>query len=155
MIHFYNSTRYAKWYETDSSGILADDDDLESKQCQYVNAQASIKHGGTPPEFVFALYDLINDPYEVVNLYDAGTTEVETVKQALYADLYAVHARATKDRSEGASQILSTCELKWKAAGGYIMPFEDPEVADSSTGRNFPLYCGIWDDSKGSILTRR
>lgn len=133
---------------------MADDDDLESKQCQYTNAQASIKHGGTPPEFVYALYDLEKDPYEVVNLYDEGSTELEGVKQALYADLYAVHARATKDRSEGAAQILSTCEVKWNQAGGYIMPFEE---ADSGSGgdKTVPSYCGMWDGSKGNILSSR
>jgi hypothetical protein len=88
----------------------------------------------------------------VVNLYDTGSTELEAVKQALYADLYAVHARATKDKSEGAAQILSTCEPKWRAAGGYIMPFEEPEMGGDAT---VPAYCGMWDDSKGSILSRR
>lgn len=93
----------------------------------------------------------------MVNLYDEGSTELEGVKQALYADLYAVHARATKDRSEGAAQILSTCEVKWNQAGGYIMPFEEAESGSgsSSGGKSVPSYCGMWDDSKGSILSSR
>ena len=101
LAHFYNSTRYAKWYETDDGGVLDDDDELESKQCQYTSAQASAKHGTTTPAFVYTLFDLQNDPYEQHNLYDVGTAEVEAIKAELYKDLAAVHARAAHDHSEG------------------------------------------------------
>ena len=81
--------------------MLDDDDQLESKQCQYTSAQASVKHGATTPTFVYTLFDLQMDPYEHNNLYDVGTVEIEAIKAELYKDLAAVHAIATHDHSEG------------------------------------------------------
>jgi len=160
LIHFYNSTRYAKWYDTDASGVLDDDDNLESKQCQYTSAQASSKHGTTPPAFVYALFDLQSDPYEKVNLYDDDT--YAAVKAELYADLAAVHARAAPDQSEGVTQELTTCEATWQAAGGYIVPFHDAESPAAVGGpegivRAAPALCGVWDDgsSQGTGGGRR
>ena len=101
LAHFFNSSRYAKWYETDDGGVLDDDDQLESKQCQYASAQTSIKHGASTPMFVYTLFDLQTDPFEQHNLYDVGTIEIEAIKTELYKDLATVHARATHDHSEG------------------------------------------------------
>jgi uncharacterized protein YuzB (UPF0349 family) len=131
LIHFYNSSSQAGWYQPGS--VLDGDDDLDSVNygCS-VSISDSIERS---EEFVYALYDLLNDPYETTNLYDNTDDDaIVTVKAALYAKLEGYHNQSTTclinviEPSEAAFTV-------WQQAGGVMVPYVTAEdVASGEVG---------------------
>jgi arylsulfatase A-like enzyme len=153
LIHFFNSSTHAAWYQSEE--ILDDDTMLEiSTQCTATAGEA------LTGEYVYGLYDLINDPYEQHNLYNENTAEINAVKEELYAQLQLHHAKAKPSLKPGikSSEIAS---VAWKEAGGFISPFVKAEDATSSKGlkgatsfdatKTFPNFCPVSTDMAYSL----
>ncbi len=89
LIHFFDSP-YAAWYEPGVEN--ADDDGPNTSMCSTTSPVASMG------SFVYALFDLDNDPYEQVNLFgrdeDAG---VVAAKAELYQLMDALNLRSARD----------------------------------------------------------
>jgi arylsulfatase A-like enzyme len=86
LVHTFNSSIYAQWYEPET--FLEDDDAITTE----TRCAASANTDG---DFVYWLFDLYNDPYEEVNLWNNTDDEtVVSVKTELYAllDEYAENA---------------------------------------------------------------
>ena len=92
---------------------------------------------------MLALFDLQNDPYERINLYDSTNTEIQSAKAELYRLVDTVTQKAQQDDIRSYKSLITANEV-WKTAGNYIVPYLSVDadyysgVAYSST---YPLLC--------------
>eukprot|EP00595_Chromulina_sp_UTEXLB2642_P002161 CAMPEP_0196767784 /NCGR_PEP_ID=MMETSP1095-20130614/41957_1 /TAXON_ID=96789 ORGANISM="Chromulina nebulosa, Strain UTEXLB2642" /NCGR_SAMPLE_ID=MMETSP1095 /ASSEMBLY_ACC=CAM_ASM_000446 /LENGTH=514 /DNA_ID=CAMNT_0042136431 /DNA_START=150 /DNA_END=1694 /DNA_ORIENTATION=+ len=83
LMHTYYNDNYDEWYLAD--GSYEYDDVQTSGHCnQYISGN-----------FSYWLFDLVNDPYEKVNLYDLTDSYIADVKSELYALLPGYLTRAS------------------------------------------------------------
>ena len=99
-------------------------------------------------DFVYALFDLANDPYEKNNLYDEkGLTDtgvtIESIKAELYGIMEGFNNNAQRDDIRS-YKTLMTANVVWQGAGGYIVPYLTVD-ADYYTGTaysgSYPELC--------------
>ena len=131
--HFFNSAYYAQWYEPSVEN--ADDEESNISECA---ATSSYAFDG---DFTYALYDLTNDPYEKVNLYD--DVNYASVKAELYQLIDKYNQKSGEDvvKSIKASKKAS---VFWQQAGGYIVPYTNEDNVDygmASYGTSWPKLC--------------
>lgn len=86
LMHAFNSTTYAIWYNTES--IDEDDDALDA------DVRCAPQAGFNDGEFTYWLFDLINDPYETTNLYYSEELYVKTARETLYSKLPGFFAKS-------------------------------------------------------------
>lgn len=112
---------------TAEDAIDDDDDSLGEYTCEQKES-----FGGN---FVYQLYDLINDPYETNNLYDDST--YASVLESLYSKIGDFEASSVTDIfSESSSTLLQYGHFK--SAGGYVVPWDHTV---SVPGKTAPVYC--------------
>ena len=133
LAHYFNSAYYAQWYDPGVEN--ADDEESNISECA---ATSSYAFDG---EFTYALFDLVNDPYEKVNLYD--DTRYTAVKDELYALIDSYNAKSSEDvvKSIKASKKAS---VFWQQAGGYVVPYtneDNVEYGMASYGKSWPKLC--------------
>lgn len=100
--------RYAGWYGADEE--LSDDDDMKLKDCQ----------GNSTGEYIRAVYNLKDDPFETVNLYDSVGDKVLTM---LYAHLTSMQNKASVSTRVVAVDDEALATATWNKAGGVIVPY--------------------------------
>ena len=114
LIHFFNSTAYTSWYEPTTE--LADDDGPNTSMCSTTAPVATLGN------YVMALFDLQNDPYERINLYDQTSSEIQTAKAELYRLVDTVTQKARQDDIRSYKSLITANDV-WKTAGNYIVPY--------------------------------
>ena len=140
LIHFYDSPNYGDWY--DYNTVSNDDDSPNVAEC------ATTTYDYFNGKFVYALYDLINDPYETTNLYDSNILEIQAIKSELYEMLQKYHMKSKPDMVKLLVESSIALEV-WNNASGYIVPYVLPTVIDTYSGSEdsfqskYPLYCPI------------
>ena len=98
LIHTYNSSIYGAWNEFDEEN---DDDDGITDVSSDCKQSASIVSDSA--DFFFALYDLVSDPYEKVNIYNSTDDTLAMIsKDNLYSiiETYESNARWNVDNWE-------------------------------------------------------
>jgi len=136
LIGYYDGGDFSEWYEHDSA--IDDDEDLHDLvDC----SQSSAMTG----DFQYALFDLINDPYETTDLYGSEEQEHLLAKVALTKQL-----NLYKDNARRNNLPLMKNDAKaeqfFKEAGNYIVPYKDIIKLRESTslvpGVDYPEWCG-------------
>ena len=137
LIHTYNSSIYGGW---DDYSAVEDDDGINGlSDCKQNDA--------IDGDFYFALYDLINDPYETTNLYNDTSSTVISVKESLYAELDIVESNSVTNVDNWMNES-SYAEVHWTAeCDNYICPWVDPDTDVYSLGitDSYPNNCGASD----------
>jgi arylsulfatase A-like enzyme len=133
LAHYFNSAYYAQWYDPATQN--ADDGESNISECA---ATSSYAFDG---DFTYALFDLVNDPYEKVNLYDDA--KYASVKEELYALVDKYNSKSGEDvvKSIKASKKAS---VFWQQAGGYIVPYTNEDnvaYGMTSYGQTWPKLC--------------
>ena len=135
LIHFFDSPAYTSWY--DPAVENADDDGPNTSMCSTTSPLASLG------DFVFALFDLQNDPYEKVNLFDSDEPDVVAAKAELYQLMEGLNQQSKRDDIRSYKSLM-TATTVWAGADNYIVPYLDAGsdyyegVAASGT---YPLLC--------------
>jgi arylsulfatase A-like enzyme len=145
LVHYFNSDTYAGYQLFEET---LEDDQLwtsKTKECKSVTSFNG--------EFTYALYDLVNDPYETNNLYDSTDEEIVTAKNELYELMQAYNDGAALDVVDMMEES-AVSKKKWQAAGDYVVPWTDVETKLGkqldSTGATYPSFCG----SSSEFLTQ-
>ena len=152
LMHYFNSTYYAGWY--DSETVSEDDEGSNESECSATSSYVFLG------DYTKALFDLQNDPYEQVNLYDSTRGGISVVKSQLYSliDYYNMRSRTDLVKSVKA---LDAATLAWDSANGYIVPFQEDEGEDAETvfSSSYPSFCEPKLGGKSSVggvtLSRR
>jgi len=147
LIHAYNGT-YSDWFGYDET--LADDDEMADECCMECFVFRAMADG----DYFYGLYDLQDDPYETVNLYDSMDDDISSVKAELYAVLLQLENNSAVDVSGMESTSLIAPEI-WKNASDYIVPYVSGDHVYST--RSYPDYCGssssiVVDDDNPTML---
>ena len=123
LIHFFDNSVYGGWY--DAYVENADDDNADVTEC------SSVAEELTQGDFVYALFDLQNDPYETTNIYAQGDekgSDIAARRAALYAKLDEAHA-ASKVNLASAEATSEVAPQVWKEVGhDYIVPWVEVEA---------------------------
>jgi len=132
LMHTFESAAYSDWFEAEDK--LDNDDSLAAGTCSQSLAQSG--------EFIYYLFDLLNDPYETINLYDvSGNDTIDSIKEELYAQLD-VYAANSKTTTEDEKKRNKHCFVEWRNNNNYIVPWanveELPEIGDDV---KYPLNC--------------
>jgi len=117
--------------------ILNTDDTIASGSC----SEGSAAHG----DFVYAIYDLIHDPYETNNLYDSTDEDVMRAKENLYAQAVAYKNSAAEVPEY--PRPSKEAKVTWKEHNDYIVPWTKVEDITSSPDydatKSFPYDCYV------------
>lgn len=114
LMHTYDDPLYGDWYDTDS--VIENDDELDSSdRC----AQQFVKG-----KFTYWFFDLLEDPYEMSNLY-SSTNQLHTMAKAkLYTLLPGYMEKAKTKKS---IEFSDKAEVVWSEAGNHIVPWANLE----------------------------
>ena len=127
LMHTYDSNSYGTYLAPDE--LIDNDDSLAEGTCNQAFAAT-----GT---FSYFLFDLVNDPYEKVNLYENDT--MADIKDALYAELDRLASNSLPTTED--EKLKNREGLKeWKAHGDYIVPWVKQEDLEDYAG-TFPNDC--------------
>ena len=94
-------------------------------------------------EFTYALYDLVSDPYEKVNLYHADDDAVRAAKTELYGAVDALNKRAQRDDIRSYKSQFTATEV-WKENSNYILPYLSVDAdyyVGTAFSSSFPALC--------------
>ena len=130
LMHTFDSPTYGAWYNTLTSMADVDDDLSAEIRCA---PQIALNDG----EFKYFLFDLINDPYETVNLYDSNDVMIKSVKQSLY-DLtmrYMDHSKEITYNMNGNPFAFDV----WESHDNCVVPYNRENYALSA--KSFPSDC--------------
>lgn len=129
LMHAFNSSYYALWYEPED--ILEDDDGITVE----TRCSSTMDSDG---EFTYWLFDLIEDPYEKVNLYDSTDSAIVAAKEELYDKLTEYAARARTVPFDFDPNLYS---LKvWRAHDNMMVPYVNEDDLDPSDS-SYPKDC--------------
>ncbi len=137
LIHTYNSSVYGAW---DDYSSVEDDDGINGLgDCKQNDA--------IDGDFYFALYDLVNDPYETTNIYNSTSSTIISVKETLYAHLDSLESNSVVNVDNWMNES-SYAEVHWTAeCDNYICPWVSPDTDVYSLGitDTYPNNCGASD----------
>lgn len=129
LMHAFNSSIYAVWYQPEET--LSDDDAItEETRCA-----ASSNNDG---DFTYWLFDLENDPYETTNLYYSSNPVHKQNKEALYAQLDEYAANSYEMTFDFGANRKSF--QVWKEHGDWMVPYIKVEDILQYKG-TFPEDC--------------
>jgi arylsulfatase A-like enzyme len=127
LMHTYDDKDYGDWYSPNEE--LEDDDDLDTdNRC----AQQFLKG-----KFTYWLFDLVNDPYEKVNLYSSTNQLYVFAKEKLYTLLPDYEANSKMKKTIVFS---SKAEAYWTANDHHMLPWAN-EYELNGHDDGFPLLC--------------
>ena len=134
LIHTYNSSEYGAW---DDYSEVVDDDGINGLgDCKQNDA--------IDGDYFFALYDLLNDPYETTNIYDSTSLSVIAAKQSLYTLLDYVELNSVVNVDNWMNES-SYAEVHWTdECNNYVCPWVSPDTDVYSMGitDTYPNNCG-------------
>lgn len=130
LLHSFDSPTYGAWYSTAESMESVDDDLTAEIRCA---PQIALGDG----EFTYFLFDLVNDPYEMVNIYDSTDPLVVAAKKSLYELLPKYY-----DRSAEITYNMNGNPFAfnvWESHDNCIVPYTRENYAVSP--KSFPIDC--------------
>ena len=125
LIHTYDDNNYSGWYSQDSKD--EDDDSL-------VNAATCSQTDTLTGNYSFFLFDLLNDPYESVNLYD--NSSYDDIKSVFYNSLIMLAKSSRLDITTFMETAAAT--KVWVEHMDTIVPWAE---LDDSIDQFYPRYC--------------
>jgi arylsulfatase A-like enzyme len=128
LIHTYDDATFGQW--NDPFTAVDGDDDLENdERC----AQQFLSGN-----FTYYLFDLLDDPYELNNIYESHDEEHAFAKQKLY-DL--LPSFLEKSRTKMKITWSRKAEIVWHSTAGYVVPWADAESLPNRDKSSFPMVC--------------
>lgn len=129
LVHTFNSSIYAQWYQPEE---FNEDDDAITTESRCASS------ANTDGNFIYWLFDLKNDPYEKTNLYYVEDDFFSDVKEELYAKLDEYKTKAFNNKFDFSPNLMA---LKtWEAIDDYMVPYVKDEDLEYWKG-SYPDLC--------------
>jgi len=134
LIHTYES-KYSGWHNITAE--IENDDELDMiGTCSQTTSMDGV--------YTYYLFDIVNDPYETINLYDSTSSSVENAKTVLYDKYTSFNIKTIGLMSSNDEDSITA----WKLSKSYIVPWTNLDSSDLNN-------CGPLEDadSDGKFIT--